>query len=85
MLVILAITVLYHVDSTKHLGVARQSDCRFNKPIYNKILIARKQLGMIKKLSTGPPNVHVCQCSLVPNLQERLFWPKKYRWMQCDS
>jgi len=36
-------SVLDHVDSTKYLGVMLQSDCRFNKDIFNGILNARKQ------------------------------------------
>jgi len=40
--------VLDHVDSSKYLGVTLQSDCRFNDHISNKILKARRRLGMIK-------------------------------------
>ena len=40
-------SVLDHVDSTKYLGVTLQSDCKFNKRLSNKLLDARRQLGMV--------------------------------------
>ena len=42
-------SVLDHVDSTKYLGVTLQSDCKFDQHILKKVLVAKRQLGMIKR------------------------------------
>ena len=42
-------TTLEHVDSTKYLGGTLQSDCRFGVHISKKIMVAKRQLGMIKR------------------------------------
>ena len=42
-------SILEHVDSTRYLGVTLQSDCRFDNHISKKVLVARRQLGMIKR------------------------------------
>jgi len=42
-------SVLDHVDSTKYLGVTLQSHCKFDQHILKKVLVAKRQLGMIKR------------------------------------
>lgn len=42
-------SALEHVDSAKYLGVVLKSDCKFDTHINNKIMTAKKQLGMIKR------------------------------------
>jgi len=38
-----------HVDSAKYFGVTLQSNCKFNEHISNKMLDAKRQLGMVKR------------------------------------
>jgi len=42
-------SVLDHVDSTKYLNVTLQSDCKFVQYVLKKVLVAKRQLGMIKR------------------------------------
>jgi len=42
-------SALDHVDSAKYLGVTLQSDCKFDQHILKKVLVAKWQLGMIKR------------------------------------
>jgi len=42
-------SVLDPVDSTKYLGVTLQSDCKFDQRILKELLVAKRQLGMIKR------------------------------------
>ena len=82
--------VLNHVNSTKYLGVTLQSDCKFNKRLSNKLLDARRQLGMVKWALYWVPErawliaykalclLWVCQCSFGFNLQE-------HRWLENNA
>jgi len=42
-------SVLYHVGSTKYLGVTLHADCKFNKHTLNNTLNAKGQLGIVQR------------------------------------
>jgi len=59
-------SVLDHVDSTKYLGVTLQPDCKFDQHILKKVLVAKRQLGMIKRALYWTPEESKAYCLQSP-------------------